>query len=708
MTAPDLDAALRSGPNPFEDRVVHSTSRGDVPDAQEIHGAVRERVRRAIDTAATKGLGSFLVINGQVGRGKTHLLSRIRAESADRNYSFIEVEPLRDAETPLLHVLRYVGASLRAPDSAPWQAMHTPIERAFYESLLTACVNRVKSGIVPAHPAIVALFEEARSITPDLLGVDRFALRCAEAWPQIEQPLRAELVSTPPFKGCDAAILQILFRLPSTRRTDLVSAYLSAESLAPEDLELIGARDPIDTEDEAWRVLKTLLPLGRQAVVLAFDQLESAVDSVGIQAVRKLFIKLSDLRDRGGPVVVLASCQSQVWQDIRDGLPAQVQDRVDAELPLQAPLRAEALALVTVRLAALGFSRPHPLYPFAPNVIEEIYAEGEPPGPRGFFKKLAARWEAWRSTKPVVAPGAPPPPDPPTPPPPPAKLLRGEVIHAAIEEHVKNLRPRDIPRRSERVRILLDQALAEAQKTKQAVSGVQVHSSQVWRPSPTSSATGLELELERDGKRRKVRIEVNDEPHGNSPRYGLTRLVDSIAAKTADAAFLLRREDQALTTEVTRALTERLGNSGGAVIYVKDAAAVRAEANLRVIDEAAAGGLPDGINRSETLRHVLQAELPNLEAWTTIVSRTFGAASAVVAAAPTPALPPEGAAPSERVLQLLSEGQRVMTESRLEQSLKLDQSSLAKTLEELVVRGEVQRFKDKQGDAMVMLTARRP
>ena len=707
MTLPELDAALRSGPNPFEDRVVHSTARGDVPDAHEIHGAVRERVRRSIETAATKGLGSFLVINGQVGRGKTHLLSRIRAESDHRNYAFIEVEPLRDAEMPLLHVLRYVGAALRAPDSAPWQAMHTPIERAFYESLLTACRNRVQSGIVPSHPAIVALFEEARSITPDLLGVDRFALRCAEAWPQIEQPLRAELVSTAPFKGCDAAILQILFRLPSTRRTDLVTAYLSAESLAPEDLELIGARDPIDTEDEAWRVLKTLLPLGRQAVVLAFDQLESAVDSVGIQAVRKLFIKLSDLRDRGGPVVVLASCQSQVWQDIRDGLPAQVQDRVDAELPLQAPLRAEALALVTVRLAALGLSRPHPLYPFAANVIEEIYAEGEPPGPRGLFKKLAARWEAWRATKAAIAPDAPPPPDPPVPPAP-ARRLPGEVIHDAIEEQVRNLRPRDVPRRSERVRILLDQALAEAQRTNQPVSGVQVRRSQVWRPSPQSSATGMELELERDGTRRRVRIEVNDEPHGNSPRYGLTRLVESIAANTADAAFLLRREDQALTTEVTRALTERLAASGGAVIYVGERAAVRADATLRVIDDAAAGGLPDGINRSETLRHVLQAELPRLDAWMTIVSRTFGAGRAVTVAPPTEPPPPDGAAPSERVLQLLSEGARVMTESRLEQQLRLDQPSLARTLEELVVRGDVQRFKDKQGDAMVMLTARRP
>lgn len=710
MSSPAIDATLRSGPNPFEDRVVHNTRRGDVPDAREIHAPIRERIQRAIDSAGTTGLGSFLVIGGQVGRGKTHLLSRIRAESVERGYTFVEIEPLRDAEAPLLHVLRYVGAALRAPDSAPWLVLRTPLERAFYESLLAACTARVKAGAVPAHPAIVALFDEARTISQetgaDSMSVDRFALRCAEAWPQIEQPLRAELIATPPFNLCDAGILQILFRLPSIRRTDLVSAYLSGECLAADELDLIGAREEIDDESKAMRVLSTLLPLGRHAVVLAFDQLESAVASVGIAGVQNLFSRLTDVRDRGGPAVILASCQTQVWHQIEPGLTEQVKDRIEEPLLLQAPLREDATALTQVRLASLGVARPHPIYPFSADVIEAIYKDAPPNTPRELLKKLASRWEVWRAGV-AVASGSPPPPDPPPAAPPTPSPT--QVIADAINEEARRIRPRDVARRADRVRVLLEQTLIAARSLNAPVQGVNVRQACTTRPSPNTAATGMEFVLESAGVTRRVRIEANDEPHGNSPRFGIQRLLEARNAQTADAAFLLRREDQPLTT-VASQLGERLAATGGGVIYIPETTAIRAEASIRVIDIASAGGLPNGIDRPTTLRHVIQAELPNLDAWRTILARTFAAAAPVTANPPAPPPPPAATSaspPTDRVLQFLTEGSRVTTELRIEQTLKLDKVLLSKALEELAARGDVQRMKDQHGNAMVMIAARR-
>ena len=172
------------------------------------------------------------------------------------------------------------------------------------------------------------------------------------------------------------------------------------------------------------------------------------------------------------------------------------------------------------------------------------------------------------------------------------------------------------------------------------------------------------------------------------------------------AAFLLRREDQALTT-VASQLGDRLSATGGAVVYIPELSAIRAGANIRVIDLASAGGLPHGIDRSTTLRHVIQAELPNLDAWRTIIARTFAASASIAVSAPPP--PPDSSSgpPTDRVLQFLAEGSRVTTELRIEQTLKLDKTILAKVLEVLTARGDVQRVKDQHGNAMVMVTARR-
>ena len=68
--------------NPFRETVVSSPWENTRVDVPSIHGRVFEECLRGIETVRQSGHSAGLLIHGEAGSGKTHLLSRLRARLA--------------------------------------------------------------------------------------------------------------------------------------------------------------------------------------------------------------------------------------------------------------------------------------------------------------------------------------------------------------------------------------------------------------------------------------------------------------------------------------------------------------------------------------------------------------------------------------------------------------------------------------------------
>src|SRR5580704_14780811 len=64
--------------NPFRDTIVASPWEATRTDVPEIHGEVFDRCLEGIEHVRQSGRSAALLIHGEAGSGKTHLLSRLR------------------------------------------------------------------------------------------------------------------------------------------------------------------------------------------------------------------------------------------------------------------------------------------------------------------------------------------------------------------------------------------------------------------------------------------------------------------------------------------------------------------------------------------------------------------------------------------------------------------------------------------------------
>jgi len=368
--------------NPFRDAIVANpweTTRADVP---AIHGDVFEECLRGIEHVRSVRRSAALLIHGEAGSGKTHLLSRLRARLAPQAPPSTERRECLYAWVRLQTSPRLIWRTVRRTLVDDW---FRPVGngRSQFDRILFHRLAEIR----PAEADLERWYEYMLQEHPDGLQ---------ELIQQITDRLEVE-------RNTAVAFEHIAF---GRHRRDL-QAWLGGTSLPEAALERMGLAQDDGTdeerEDESRRVVLMLCRLagGDLPIVLSFDQVEALQTASGDRDALFAFGQLISTLHDGTSNVLLVSCvQSAFFSDMKAQVRQADYDRMSSlgALSLDPLSTAQAKELIAARLAANGgFRRQRAsdpdCWPLEPEEFAALFAAG-PVTPRRLLNRCAERFDA--------------------------------------------------------------------------------------------------------------------------------------------------------------------------------------------------------------------------------------------------------------------------------------------------------------------------
>lgn len=365
----------------------------DPYDEESIHADARQVFSELLELAADrershKGRGRVLLLQGDAGSGKTHLLGAFRREVERLNAGYFA----------------YAQMTTGVPNL-----------RQYLLRNVVDCLQRHSGfGGGDAWMRLSDALVERPGIPPE----ERDALRNGDQYVAALIGIRArlldELKSDDPHQTIHADILNAFLALQRRdgKTSSAAMKYFRGEPLSPQECEylcaphgLSGADDPDVLFDRLLRVVRSLGPANGNAFVLCIDQMEELWDRSANRQTRfpELVSTICSLTDRHPGLLIVLACLGDFYLTVRDTLYPPQQDRVEMDPP---PIRLktertadEILALVRKRMNFLddeaGISTKSEgdgLFPFASEQL--IKLQGSRPR-----QILAECHEAWKRSR---------------------------------------------------------------------------------------------------------------------------------------------------------------------------------------------------------------------------------------------------------------------------------------------------------------------
>lgn len=367
--------------NPFRDAIV-PTPWETVVDVPAIHGNVLDECLHGVHHVRRSGRSAGLLIHGEAGSGKTHLLQRLRTRLA----------PQDPAATHRQECL-YVWVRLQTSPRMIWRTLRRTLVEDWFRP--------VSQGRSQFDRILYHRLAEIRPAEGDLerwheymLDTDRPGLEAAME--EIADRLHLD-------RNTAVAFTHIAF---GRHRRDL-RAWLAGTSLPLAALERMDLAEEEGTdeaqEDEARRVVLMLCGLAGDdlPVVLSFDQVEALQMAPGDREALFVFGQLiSTLHDGTSNLLLVSSVQSAFRTELRDHARSADYDRMTSLGSLSlAPLsRTEARQLIAVRREAVEIETPDSLsrsdtWPLEAREFEDLFAATDGVSPRKLLTVCAEKFE---------------------------------------------------------------------------------------------------------------------------------------------------------------------------------------------------------------------------------------------------------------------------------------------------------------------------
>jgi Helicase HerA, central domain/AAA ATPase domain len=331
-------------------------------DVESVHTEARDAFERLLGRVTGPdhdGRGRILLVLGESGSGKTHLMRAFRSHVHGRGLGFVGYLQLTSrTDDYAAYVLRNLIDSLTRSYAPP------EVERSGM-MLLSDAVAEIRAAIPPA--ALTRLREDEldlRTLAGDTVS-----------------PLVDRLLGLPGFGAFDPDLLRVLLYLQRNAQAlnSRVFKYLRCEELAPYDREQLGGISPRAGGDGAQRTIEDLGRLMWQAsgraLVLLVDQLE---DLVNLDDERERFRRVVDVlrhvADNVPRAVIVISCLDDMYQGLRAHLTRSSVDRLERDpdsIQLGSRRTADEIAAIAGRRLQVLYEdmnvrfRPDdPLFPF--------------------------------------------------------------------------------------------------------------------------------------------------------------------------------------------------------------------------------------------------------------------------------------------------------------------------------------------------------
>lgn len=317
----------------------------DLYDVDAIHREARVAFAHLVDQSQVpqrEKSGRILLIQGESGTGKSHLLRAFRCHTQEAAHGFATYIQLHTSESNYeRYLLRCIVHSLSMPYS------RATGDRTGLQQLARGLVQLLDPKL---QAVAVRLMQTPNAALPD---------QCA--W--IERLCEA-LQGCNELRHVSANVLRVLLHSLAIqpRTASGILTFLQCEPMTPSDCALLGGVTPLTEGDAAFRMicqLSLIAEVTQQApMVLMFDQAEPGdVDATErpLAMLDLAYRALQRVLSTAPSVVVVLACLSDMYKVIEDGLTKSALDRmVSNPLPQRLKLNRseeEVRALVSDRLS---------------------------------------------------------------------------------------------------------------------------------------------------------------------------------------------------------------------------------------------------------------------------------------------------------------------------------------------------------------------
>lgn len=537
--APEVFSSVAHGAQVFE---------RDPFDVDTIHADARTAFHRQLEAVITPanhsaGHGRMLLVLGDAGSGKTHLLRAFRTSVHERGLGYVGYLQM---SSDIGDYARYVLTKLIDSLERPYIAPERPEPGLLYLSdgltehdgvLTAAAIERLRTGV----------------LTPDEL-------------PAFLGPLVDQLVRNDALRTVDSDLVHALLLLqrrdPALQRR--VIKFLRCEPLSAYEQQLLGGLSPRLQPEDPERMVVQLGALAFQlhfaGLVLLIDQVEDAIpDARGHERIQRAIDAIRRITDALPSALAVITCLDDVYDQIRPKLSRSVVDRLERD---PAPVRltaqrnrAEIEVMLARRLEFLydavdvGWRDDDALFPFRAEQLDELNHQ-RARDCLSYFRKYQERCIAAAS---LVDPPSTTTPTTATlpPPPPPSDDLEREWNDALVLT-------RDTPDDDAGLLKLLERGVAACGD--ELGHRAQTELGSVGRPR---------LTIRQDGRRTRVVEVCNSNAQGGHLGRQIDALRERITADTV--AIAVRSSDFAFKpkTQIARQVGELVA-AGGVTLPIED------------------------------------------------------------------------------------------------------------------------------------------
>lgn len=409
--SPNLQSLLSGVPNPFlQDRVDTPWQQG-FQDVESINRTAFAQCLQSIEQVRQGSQSRGLIVHGEPGSGKTHLLQRLRlCTQKDPRTWFVYLPPFTGPGRFWRHLLEHFFYDLCQRSKIP----ETP----------SAPGQRIEPDVEGPGQGPMTQIEEA--LTRHLVGRPLASTReLAGWWAEIcrqDEPGRKLFLRLERTFGkltvqlrLDPEVMRVLRHYLAWNERTEAYAYLLGRDLTEEGLSRLGASNSLDDEERARQAVLTFCRLAGNcfAIILAFDQLEGMQltpdDNEGLHIFGNHAVHLMSECPN---LLLLSAVQTYFLPVLQKAMHIAYYQRITQDESILTLLKRDsAILLVEQRLQAQPeireIRRTHsqldPLWPLQRIEIEALVQTGGIPA-RLLLRQAKQLFENKRTAKPIAPP----------------------------------------------------------------------------------------------------------------------------------------------------------------------------------------------------------------------------------------------------------------------------------------------------------------
>lgn len=450
-----IDDLILQSANPF-DRInicpgnFFADSQEVAKTVTSIHQSVIEDLTQRLEQVRQDHKSRSVLLLGDSGSGKSHLLSRLRQTLNDKAF-FAYIGPWVDSQSIWRHILRYTIDSL----------MHIP-------------QGQSKSQLVLWLKGLSAFTKQSGSLW-GMLQSDR-----QKFINYLKKTYETAKIHNPDI------FFGVLHDLTNPDRYDLACEWLRGDDLSEESLQLLRVKRCVESEEDAKNILANIskIAIDTLPIVLCFDQLDNIpVLENNYQDFQALFNVNTIIHNDGlKNFLVIISVIKDTWRRNQDRIHSADLARLEAKVELRQISLDQAEVLWVSQLEPLHQASliplPTPIFPLHRQLLEDAYPGGKT-FPRNAILLGREKYQEYKMglVNRIPQPRPTPKPKPPVITPPQSDrstaefLLKWQEERSQIEEKIDKLTARSSP---ELIQMLLETLSAlEIKNTRlKALAGV--------------------------------------------------------------------------------------------------------------------------------------------------------------------------------------------------------------------------------------------